>query len=447
MNVKLNDPGEIKTQSKNHNLFYLISIFLLIVLTLVFLILFIFSLSKKKSLEDDKSELKASIANLSNINKDLKQENDILKKNLTETYFEWAMFGEKIINISYAEDGKIKNSFGKEGSNFNEVIGEINNNQDYISNEKNIYDLYIPYSATQKKNQYNKILLFIHGGNWVKRNKTDFDVHCRTYGSLGFITATMGYTLLIEKYEGYNIFRIIDEITATIKSIKNQLIERGFDGDKLEMAIAGYSAGAHLSLIYPYAFAKDSVIPIKFTINYSGPVALLGEYFIKLAKYNDTLDNIDRESIEKAKKDNKIVYMNDAIFQLYLVRYLNIFLGRKEDEEIDEMYDSEKKEIIKGEKYYELYKKVNYVLPIDYVDNTTVPTICVYGGNDDEVGVAQYAFLEDKFKEHGNEHLTLVYSRYAPHNPFELETQNGIYKAREMIYSVLDYAEKYFKKN
>ena len=446
MDAKLNDQSEVKIQSKNHNLFYLISILLLLILTLVFLILFILYLSKKNSLEDDKSDLKASVDNLTNINKNLKEENDILKKNLTETYFEWLMFGEKIVNISYLEDGKIKNSFGKNGRNFNEIIGDVNNNQDYKPNERNVYDLYIPYSATKKKNKYNRIILFIHGGNWVKRNKTDFDLHCRTYGSLGFITATMGYTLLIEKYEGYNMFRIIDEITATIKSIKNQLIERGFDGDKLEMAISGYSAGGHLSLVYPYAFAKDSAIPIKFIINYSGPVSLLAEDFYKLATYNDTLDNIDRKSIDKAKNENKIVLINDEVLKQYLVIILNLFLGRKEKDDFEEMYDLEKKEIKKSEKYKELYEKVSYVLPLKYINETTIPTICIYGGNDDEVGVAQYALLEDKFNEYNNTNFTLVYSRYAGHNPFELTTENGIDKAREMIYSVLDYAEKYFKK-
>lgn len=224
------------------------------------------------------------------------QENEYLKKNLKETNFEWVMFGEKIENISYSENNKIKNSFGKGGSNYNEDLGEINNNQDYISNERNDYDLYIPYSATQNKNKYNRIILFIHGGAWVEGYKGDEDIFCRTYGSLGFITATMGYTLLLEQYEDYNMFRIIDEITATIKNIKKQLIDRGFDGDILEMAISGFSAGGHLSLIYPYAFAKDSVIPIKFIINFCGPVTLYGDYFIKLATYNDTLDNIDSES-------------------------------------------------------------------------------------------------------------------------------------------------------
>ena len=106
-----------------------------------------------------------------------------------------------------------------------------------------------------------------------------------------------------------------------------------------------------------------------------------------------------------------------------------------------------KKEIKKSEKYIELYKKVSYVLPIDYVNNTTIPTICVCGGNDVEVGIGQYAFLEEKFNEYENNNLTLIYSRYATHNPYELITENGIIKSREMIYSVIDFAEKYFTKN
>ena len=96
---------------------------------------------------------------------------------------------------------------------------------------------------------------------------------CLTYGSLGFITASMGYTLLLEEYKNYNMFRIMDEKIAAIKAIKAKLEDLGFNGEKLEMAISGFSFGEHLCLIYPYAFGKDSVIPIKFITNISGPVA------------------------------------------------------------------------------------------------------------------------------------------------------------------------------
>ena len=402
--------------------------------------------TEKEQLNKTVSDLETEKENLEKINAALTQENEDLKKK----NFDWAMFGEKIENISYAENNIIKNSFGKEGKNYIEEIGEVNNNEDYISNDRNIYDLYIPYSATQKKDQYNRIILFIHGGNWFKGNKRDMDIYCRTYGSLGFITATIGYTLLSEEYENYSIFRIIDEITATTKNIKKQLEERGFDGEKLEMAISGYSAGGHLCLLYPYAFGKDSAIPIRFIINFSGVTTLDIDHFIKLANYNVTLDNIDSESIEQARKENKIVPLNTeypGIPKSCIAMYLNLFLGRKGDEDIDEMYDFEKQEIKKTEIYNEIYKKANYALPLDYVNENTIPTICIYGGNDDDAGIGHYAVLKDKFDEYENGNLTLIYSRYAPHLPYELNTENGINKAREMIYSVLDFTEKYCQKD
>ena len=40
----------------------------------------------------------------------------------------------------------------------------------------------------------------------------------------------MGYTLLMNDYKEANIFRITDEITAVIKSIKKELTKVGFDG-------------------------------------------------------------------------------------------------------------------------------------------------------------------------------------------------------------------------
>ena len=67
------------------------------------------------------------------------------------------------------------------------------------------------------------------------------------------------------------MFRIIDEITSTIKGIKIFLKKKGFDENKLEMAKGGTSAGAHLSLLYSYMI-KNPPIPIKFIYNMVGPV-------------------------------------------------------------------------------------------------------------------------------------------------------------------------------
>ena len=75
---------------------------------------------------------------------------------------------------------------------------------------------------------------------------------CKRFSPYGFIVTTMSYTLLNGKYKEYNIFRIIDEITAVLKTLKRFLKEQGFDENKLELIISGGSAGAHLSTLYGY---------------------------------------------------------------------------------------------------------------------------------------------------------------------------------------------------
>ena len=84
----------------------------------------------------------------------------------------------------------------------------------------------------------------------------------------------MNHTFLNKKYRGYSIFRIMDEITCCIQSIKDYLKKEGFDGNKL--AIGGGSSGAHLLLLW--IFNENSPIPIKFLINFVAPITLEPDY-------------------------------------------------------------------------------------------------------------------------------------------------------------------------
>lgn len=473
---KLNDPGEIQQEpinTKNQKK-YIRIIFLLAFFLLLLLILFIFAIIARNKVVDEKEKLQNINSELEKNNTELstkisylnKEKKDLEKtisemmpaieyftKNFKNLGMDWLMLGDRFFDLSYAENKIIKNSFGKNGKNFIEEVGDVNNGLNYESNERNVYDLYIPLSAKENKHNYNRIILFIHGGAWVGGEKYQMNMFCLTYGSLGFITASMGYTLLVEKYKDYNMFRIMDEITAAIKAIKAKLVDLGFDGEKLEMAISGFSAGGHLCLIYPYAFRNDSVIPIKFIINLSGPVTLDGDYFIKLAKENDTLDDIYSSNIEEAKEQNRIAIINKdldkqppEIGQYSIIMFMNVFLGRKPTEDISEMFDLEKNVIKKSKKYYEIFNKTKYVLPLYKVDNTSIPTLCFYGGNDDIVGIGHFGPLYDKFTECGNKNIELVYSRYGMHNPYDFETQEGINKGRKMNSKILEYAEKYFTK-
>ena len=451
LEYKLDDPGEINQDIKNKKSQrkFIIIIVLLILIILAFVALFIIELIRAKNLSDDKDDLQKK-------NDYLTKRNEILKDISVKAGSDMLLFsfGKRLINISYAEDNAIINSFVKNGSNYFEELGEINNGKNYPKNERNVYDLYIPSSAEENKDKYNKIILFIHGGAWILGEKEQLELFCTTYGSLGFITATMGYTLLMSKYEQANVFRMIDEITATIKSIKKELIKAGFNGDKLEMAISGGSAGGHLSLLYAYGFGKNSPIPIKYIINICGPVTLEDYYYIQLKNMDDTLDSIDSKSIKKAREEGKVIPISQVwtgesfdSSKKFLVMLFNVFLGRSPNEDFDQLYDEKNDTIIYSEKYSEIFKKINYSNPVFYINENSIPTLNIYGGKDDIAGIGQYAYLQEKFDEHKNPNFTLVYSRYAPHAPFEIGSENGIEKIKETNYQILEYANKYFTQN
>ena len=94
-------------------------------------------------------------------------------------------------------------------------------------------------------------MLWIHGGAWIGGNKEQLDIMCKLFSAQGYISATVGYTLLGDKYQYNNIYRIIDEITACIKAIKNKLKDYGFDESKLLLSIGGH-------IKYRRAFSRGS---------------------------------------------------------------------------------------------------------------------------------------------------------------------------------------------
>ena len=357
------------------------------------------------------------------------------------------LYGIKIQNIPYDTNNLIINTFKKDCINYKEEIGDVNNGKDYLKNERNVYDLYVPYSSLKRKDKYNGIILFIHGGGWIKGDKKHFEFLASRFAKYGYITAALNYTLLIEKYKEHNIFRILDEITACINSIKNKLKEEGFDENKLELAIGGASAGGHLSLLYGYSI-KNSPLPIKFIINIVGVVSLESERWFKLEENKEALDNIEPNDIENAIKEKKIKNMFEEDETL-LLSVMNAFIGNKYNKnEINEILVNKK---IKkdNEKYIKMQKIVQNAFPYKYVNSNTVPTLCIYGGIDSVVGVAQYSILKKLAEKYGNK-IELVYMKNGGHLLEDFKTTDGVKAMREMHYQILCFAQTYFtldKKN
>ena len=255
----------------------------------------------------------------------------------------------------------------------------------------------------------------------------------------------MSHTLLLEKYKECSIFRILDEVTSCIESIIENLIVKGFDESKLELAIGGYSSGAHITLLYGYSM-KNIPLPLKFLINFVGPVSLEPKYWYKPKNKENILDNIEPENIEKAIEEKKLICTTDL--EWFFVLIMNNLIGKLyNDEEMKEIIDEKNKAIKKdNEKYIKLNNIVKFAYPITFIHSESVPTLCQYGGNYSIIGVVHYSALKKLSEKYGNK-LLLVYSKNAEHDLICFDDENGLLSKKEMHYQILYFAETYFTSN
>jgi len=86
---------------------------------------------------------------------------------------------------------------------------------------------------------------------------------------------------------------------------------------------------------------KNPPIPIKF-INNVLPVTLEPKYFLSAKIYNDSLENIEPEDIEKAKANGKLISMNSdpnvLMNNIGLISFMNLAIGRKFNTNFDEIF-------------------------------------------------------------------------------------------------------------
>ncbi len=128
------------------------------------------------------------------------------------------------------------------------------------------YDLYLPESANPEKPQ--QLILYIHGGSFNSGAKEDGDAWCRFYGSHGYITAALDYSL---QNHGtmIDLHQMNSEVAACVRAIREECLTRGYTLDG--MAVCGVSAGGTLAMNYAYANADASAVPVRFVFQLAGP--------------------------------------------------------------------------------------------------------------------------------------------------------------------------------
>ena len=344
-------------------------------------------------------------------------------------------------NICYAKDETIKNNYGPDKKY--ELEFEVNNGEDYYGNKaKNNYDLYVPDSVARKSD--HTVILFIHGGAWVSGFKTDVNEYVYEFAKRDCITATIKYTLLKKTMDdpSLSIFRNLDEIDACIASIKEVLTELGFDSTKTNLVIGGFSSGSHLGMLYTYSRGNDSPIPLKFVVNAVGPVDIKEDCwkrFLDPAAALDGTDGTDAldEDVIATQTSNmgELQIAGDEHFwnRYQTLRIANGMCGLPSSlDDIQALTTDE--ETITDESAPAAQKMLKAgggedLLSVTHYINATndFPMICAYAGQDQIVGINQFATLEHALK--GVVNYRRFYFRDSGHTDITKENYPEQYEA------------------
>lgn len=132
----------------------------------------------------------------------------------------------------------------------------------YGDNNKQVLDLYLP----EKRTEDTKVVLLIHGGFWTAGDKSDLTLYVKTLQNSGYAVANINYRLATGGAENVHPAQIND-IAKAISFISGKSAEWHISPNKF--GLIGASAGAHLALLYTYAYNNDD--KVKAVISIAGP--------------------------------------------------------------------------------------------------------------------------------------------------------------------------------
>lgn len=133
------------------------------------------------------------------------------------------------------------------------------------------FDLYLPAN----RNSSTKIMILVHGGGWSSGDKSEMnpikDLLRSDFPNLAI--ANINYTLADENKKPYPMQ--IEDITSIINYLKDNKTKYTISED---LGFIGTSAGAHLSLLWSYAFDASSRVNMVCSIvgptNFTDPAYL-----------------------------------------------------------------------------------------------------------------------------------------------------------------------------
>ena len=288
--------------------------------------------------------------------------------------------------------------------------GQTLRNLSYGNEKRNKYDLFIPNNPKQ-----GAMMLFVHGGSWMGGEKEDIEYAARRFAKQGYITATMNYSRIAsdtirhsEKHAYPSFESMIDDIYACIETIKSKCAELGYELN--QMAIGGYSAGAHLSMLYSTRHYASSPLPIRFMISWVGP----SDMNMLFPSDEKRIQELLADSSQEAKaKQGELCMMVSGI--------------------------SGKPMAVENLSYDAIHQVMSNVSPSNLVSAQTPPAVLAYGGKDTLVSAEHGKKMDSVLKSFGIESQLYIY----PNSGHELgHDKEYTEQVNDMISK---YCKKYFK--
>ena len=141
----------------------------------------------------------------------------------------------------------------------------------YGNESDQVFDLYLPSARTIN----TKVLILIHGGGWTSGDKTDMDAFKEFIIQQvpGYAVVNMNYRLADDNNQPYpmQINDITSVVNFLISNQENYIISE-------DIGFVGISAGAHLSLLWSYAFDTEHKVNMVCSVvgptNFTDPAYL-----------------------------------------------------------------------------------------------------------------------------------------------------------------------------
>lgn len=258
----------------------------------------------------------------------------------------------------------------------------------YGTSERQVIDVTFPKKYAKKRG----VVLFIHGGAWIGGTKDDFKKRLTGLSDKwGCITVSMNYRYVSDELDCSDV---LDDIDDALKKVKSMAKTRGITTTKV--MLTGYSAGAHLAMLY--AYTRKNTAPIKpgAVASFSGPVNLAGYEF---------------------------VMENSLSGPEYMLRLMSYLTG---EQITAENFKSKKKVLLKYS-------------PTNYVSSACVPTIILQGKKDDIVPPVDTRNFVEKLKSKG-----VTYEYYElPNSAHSLKSDPKVYAKGAKAF--VEYLDKYIK--